>query len=65
MPKSWINLPMFSDAQGFGLANAACDYKCLESSLMDEWYFPPLGEWCAPMHNKNKYNQHDCISEKG
>lgn len=32
---------------------------------MDEWHFPLLGELCALMDNKNKYNQHNCISETG
>lgn len=61
----WINLPMLSDTCGFALLMLPMIVNVCGRTLMDKWHFPLLGELCAPMDNKNKSDQHDCISEKG
>lgn len=61
MPKSfWSNLPVLPDTYGFALANAA---HVSGGTWMDGWHSVLLAELCASMDNKNKYNQHDCISK--
>lgn len=66
MPKSfWINLPTLLMHRDLPLLMLPVIINIYGSTLMDEWHILLPGELCAPMDNKNKYNQDYCISDKG